>query len=204
MLRSWEVVLEGKTYAKRSQWGNHTGFKGHPVPISKVVDGLGTINSFCQTCWDWSDFHKHRSVSLSMNFMTKWRVTIPIDLSVWSYISLPRFCNSRRSPPPHTPSLVLLCKTIIDIFSERKWRTGIFVSPVWEVSRIQKISTLSCWKNSKVLFECPVRIPSQKWALPNFGSYSLQKVGPWDFRFLFCPKSGPLAFYFFVKSAPVD
>ena len=35
------------------------------------------------------------------------RVTIPIYLSTWSFIPLPRFFNSRRSPPLVTPSLVL-------------------------------------------------------------------------------------------------
>jgi hypothetical protein len=72
MLWSWEVVLEGKTYRKRPQCRNCTECKGHPVPISKVVDGVGLISSFCQSCWDWSDFQKHRSVPLSMDCMTKW------------------------------------------------------------------------------------------------------------------------------------
>jgi hypothetical protein len=64
ILRAWEVVLEGKAYAKRPKCGNSTECKGHPVSISKVVNGMGSISSFCQPCWDWSDFHKHRSVPL--------------------------------------------------------------------------------------------------------------------------------------------
>ncbi len=47
---------------------------GVPVPISKVVDGVGTIKSFCQNCWDWSDFHKHHPTPLPMDFLTKWGV----------------------------------------------------------------------------------------------------------------------------------
>ena len=35
------------------------------------------------------------------------RVTIPIDLSRWSFIPLPRFFNSRRAPPLLTSSLFL-------------------------------------------------------------------------------------------------
>ena len=35
------------------------------------------------------------------------RVTIPIDLSVWSFIRLPRFFRSRRVPPLLTTPLVL-------------------------------------------------------------------------------------------------
>jgi hypothetical protein len=45
MLRAWEVVLEGKAYAKRPKCGNCTDCKGHPVPISKVVNGIGSISS---------------------------------------------------------------------------------------------------------------------------------------------------------------
>ena len=60
MLRAWEVVLEGKAYAKRPKCGNCTDCKGHPVPIATVANGTGSISSFCQSCWDWSDFHKHR------------------------------------------------------------------------------------------------------------------------------------------------
>ena len=71
---AWEMVLEGKAYAKRPQCGNCTECKRHPVPISKVVNGVGLITSFCQTCWDWSDFHKYRSVPLPMDFMTKWGI----------------------------------------------------------------------------------------------------------------------------------
>ena len=74
MLRAWEMVLEGKAYAKSPRCGNSTECKGQPVPISKVVDGVGTINSFCQNCWDWSDFHKHRPTPLPMDFLTKWGV----------------------------------------------------------------------------------------------------------------------------------
>jgi hypothetical protein len=43
--------------------------QGHPVPISKVVDGAGLISSFCQSCWDGSDFHKHLSATLPMDLM---------------------------------------------------------------------------------------------------------------------------------------
>jgi hypothetical protein len=71
MLRSWEVVLEGKAYAKRPKCGNCTDCKGHPVPIPKVVNGIGSMSSFCKSCWDWSDFHKHRPAPPSMDFMTE-------------------------------------------------------------------------------------------------------------------------------------
>ena len=71
MMREWEVVLEGKAYDKRPKCGNCAECKGHPVPISKVGDVMGSISSFCQSFWDWSDFHKHRSAPLSMDFMTK-------------------------------------------------------------------------------------------------------------------------------------
>jgi hypothetical protein len=71
MLRVKEVVLEGKAYATRPKCGNCTECKGHPVPISRVVDVTGSISSLCQSCWDWSDFHNHRSVPLSMDFMKK-------------------------------------------------------------------------------------------------------------------------------------
>ena len=64
----------GRQYTKRPRCGNSTEWKGHPVSISKVVDGVGTIKSFCQTCWDWSDFHKHCSTPLPMDFLTKWGV----------------------------------------------------------------------------------------------------------------------------------
>ena len=74
MLRAREMVLEGKAYAKSPRCGNSTECKGQPVPISKVVDGVGTIKSFCQNCWDWSDFHKHRPTPLPMDFLTKWGV----------------------------------------------------------------------------------------------------------------------------------
>ena len=74
MLQTWEMVLEGNAYAKRPRCGNSTECKGHPVPISKVVDGVGTIKSFCQTCWDWSDFHKDHPTPIPMDFLTKWVV----------------------------------------------------------------------------------------------------------------------------------
>ena len=70
MLRAWEVVLEGKAYAKRPKCGNCTDCKGHPVPIATVANGAGSISSFCQSCWDWSDFHKHRPAPPPMDFMT--------------------------------------------------------------------------------------------------------------------------------------
>ena len=70
MLRAWEVVLEGKAYAKRPKCGNCTDCKGHPVPIATVANGTGSISSFCQSCWDWSDFHKHRPAPPPMDFMT--------------------------------------------------------------------------------------------------------------------------------------
>jgi hypothetical protein len=70
MLRVWEVVLEGTAYAKRPKCGNCTDCKGHPVPIYKVANDMGSISSFCQSCWDWSDFYKYRSAPLSMDFMT--------------------------------------------------------------------------------------------------------------------------------------
>ena len=38
---------------------------------------------------------------------TMW-VTIPVDLSTWSFIPLPRFLNSRRVPPLLNQSLVLI------------------------------------------------------------------------------------------------
>ena len=40
--------------------------------------------------------------------LVKIRVTIPIDLSMWSFIPLPRFLNSRRVPPLLNQSLVLI------------------------------------------------------------------------------------------------
>ena len=74
MLRAWEMILEGKAYAKRPQCGNCTDCKGHPVPISTTVKGMGSIRSFCQSCWAWSDFHEHRPAPLSMDFMTEWGI----------------------------------------------------------------------------------------------------------------------------------
>lgn len=45
MLRAWEMVLEGKAFAKRPQCGNHTDYHGHPgAPISKSDEGIGSIN----------------------------------------------------------------------------------------------------------------------------------------------------------------
>ncbi len=68
-----EGLLEGRIVWGEGLAGDEHAAecKGHPVPISKVVDGMGSISSFCQPCWDWSDFHKHRSWSLPMDFMTK-------------------------------------------------------------------------------------------------------------------------------------
>ena len=74
MLRAWEMILEGKAYAKRPQCGNCTDCKGHPVPISTTVKGMGSIRSFCQSCWAWSDFHEHRPAPLSMDIMTEWGI----------------------------------------------------------------------------------------------------------------------------------
>ena len=45
MLGAWEVVLERKSYEKRSRRRNYTECKGHPVPISEVVDGVGLIET---------------------------------------------------------------------------------------------------------------------------------------------------------------
>ena len=47
------------------------------------------------------------SVGLILVKPSVMRVTIPIDLSTWSFIPLPRFFNFRRSPPLLNPSLVL-------------------------------------------------------------------------------------------------
>ena len=35
----------------------------------KSVGDIGSINSFCQTCWDWSDFRKAKSAPLPMKFV---------------------------------------------------------------------------------------------------------------------------------------
>ena len=43
----------------------------------------------------------HREASILVG------VTIPIDLSTWSFIPLPRFLKSRRAPPLLNPTLVL-------------------------------------------------------------------------------------------------
>jgi len=74
MLRAWEMVLEGKAYAKRPQCGNCVACKGHPVPIARRVGNTALVSSFCQSCWDWSDFRKHRSEPLPMEFMTRWGI----------------------------------------------------------------------------------------------------------------------------------
>ena len=74
MLRAWEVVLEGKAFAKRPKCGNDDGCCGHPVPVTRMTEGKRSIDSFCQTCWTWSDFRKKKSVPLPMTFMEKWGV----------------------------------------------------------------------------------------------------------------------------------
>ena len=48
------------------------------------------------------------SVGLILAKASAMRVTIPIDLSTWSFIPLPRFFNSRRVPPLLNQSLVLI------------------------------------------------------------------------------------------------
>jgi hypothetical protein len=48
------------------------------------------------------------SVGLILAKTSAMRVTIPIDLSTWSYIPLPRFFNSRRVSPLLNQSLVLI------------------------------------------------------------------------------------------------
>ena len=47
------------------------------------------------------------SVVLILVKASAMRVIIPLDLSTWSFIPLPRFFHSRRAPPLLTPSLVL-------------------------------------------------------------------------------------------------
>ncbi len=47
------------------------------------------------------------NVNLTRNETVVW-VTIPIDLSTWSFIPLPRFLNSRRVHPLLNQSLVLI------------------------------------------------------------------------------------------------
>ena len=74
MLRAWEGVLEGKAFAKRPKCGNDDECCGHPVPIARMVEGKRVIDSFCQTCWTWSDFRKNKSVPLPMTFLEKWGV----------------------------------------------------------------------------------------------------------------------------------
>ena len=65
--------------------------------------------------------HAHREASISENYLRNlnsfvfcerhtasgMRVTIPIDLSTWPFIPLPRCFNSRRVPPLVNQSLVL-------------------------------------------------------------------------------------------------
>jgi hypothetical protein len=48
------------------------------------------------------------SVGLILVKVSVMWVTIPIDLSTWSFIPLPRFLNSRRVPPLLNQSLVLI------------------------------------------------------------------------------------------------
>jgi hypothetical protein len=48
------------------------------------------------------------SVGLILVKVSAMRVTIPIDLSTWSFIPLPRFLNSRRVSPLLNQSLVLI------------------------------------------------------------------------------------------------
>jgi hypothetical protein len=48
------------------------------------------------------------SVGLILAKASVIRFTIPIDLSTWSFIPLPRFFNSRRVPPLLNQSLVLI------------------------------------------------------------------------------------------------
>ncbi len=48
------------------------------------------------------------SVGLILVKVSAMRVTIPIDLSTWPFIPLPRFLNSRRVPPLLNQSLVLI------------------------------------------------------------------------------------------------
>jgi hypothetical protein len=48
------------------------------------------------------------SVGLILAKTSGIRVTIPIDLSTWSFMSLPLFFNSRRVPPLLNQSLVLI------------------------------------------------------------------------------------------------
>ena len=69
MLRTWEVVLEGKAFSKRPKCVIDDNCCGHPVPIARMVEGKRSIDSFCQTCWTWSDFRKRKSVPLPMTFM---------------------------------------------------------------------------------------------------------------------------------------
>ena len=47
------------------------------------------------------------SVGLILDKVSTMRVTIPIDLSTRPFIPLPRFFNSRRTPPLLNPYLVL-------------------------------------------------------------------------------------------------
>ena len=57
-----------------------------------------------------SDQFRFFRVGLLVNLQVKtsvMRVTIPIDFPTRSFIPLPRFFNSRRTPPILTPSLIL-------------------------------------------------------------------------------------------------
>jgi hypothetical protein len=51
--------------------------------------------------------NRNRSVGLILGKASATRVTIPIDLPTRRFIPLPRFFNSRQTPPPLIPSLVL-------------------------------------------------------------------------------------------------
>ncbi len=44
------------------------------MPIVRMVEVKRVIDSFCQTCWTWSDFRKKKSVPLPMTFLEKWGV----------------------------------------------------------------------------------------------------------------------------------
>ena len=47
------------------------------------------------------------SVGLIMAKASAMRISVPLDLSSWSFIPLPRFIRSRRATPLLAPSLVL-------------------------------------------------------------------------------------------------
>ena len=48
------------------------------------------------------------SIGLMLAKVSVMRVTIPLDLSTWSFIPLPRFIHTRTTTPLLTPSIVLL------------------------------------------------------------------------------------------------